>query len=47
MHQPLAVLGRHPQGFGGAERLLVEFKRGVGVADNEMRSDDLDGLGHF
>jgi len=45
MHQALAVLGRHPDRFGGAERLLVEFERGVGVADDEMGGDDLDG-GH-
>ena len=43
MHQALAVLGRHPDGFGRAERLLVEFERGVGVADDEMGGDDLDG----
>jgi len=46
MHQPLAVLGRHPDGFGGAERLLVEFEGCVGVADDEMGGDDLDGVGH-
>src|SRR6267378_3221336 len=47
MHQALAVLCRHPQGFGGAERLLVELDRGIGVVDDEMRRDDLHGVGHF
>src|SRR5882757_1220908 len=47
MHQALAVLRRHPQRFGGAERLLVEFDRGIGVVDDEMRRDDLHGISHF
>jgi hypothetical protein len=46
MHQALAVLRRHPQGFGGAERLFIERDRGIGVADDEMRRDNLN-CGHF
>jgi hypothetical protein len=45
VHQS-AILCRHPQRFGGAERLLVEFDRGVGVIDHEMRRDGLHGVGH-
>jgi hypothetical protein len=32
-HPALAVLGRHPQRFGGAKCLYIEFDRGVGVVD--------------
>jgi len=41
MHQPPAVLRRHPHHLGGAERLLAEFDRGSAVADDEMRGHDM------
>src|SRR5258705_8206743 len=47
MHQPLAVLRRHPYHLGGAKRLLVELERRICIADDEMRGYDLNRIGHF
>ncbi len=46
MHQALAVFRRHPQVFGGAERLLVELDGLDGAANDEMGCDALQLFGH-